>query len=335
MGKKANPAVVGAFVVGAVVLAVIGVALFGSGRMFRTVYTYVLYFSGDVNGLKVGAPVKFKGVEVGAVHDIRLNVGEMDLLSEKSPKVEPGSVRIPVIIELDEDVLARKGGRVKPDPQTIKRLIDLGLRGQLSMESFVTGLLYVKLDLFPGSELNLVADPTVKYTEIPTLPTPLEEVQSKAAAFFAKLKDADIEGMLKALRSAVDGIDQLANSPKLRETLDEMPELARNVDRAVDDLRTTLSSVETLAGNFNAKVGPLVKSVETTANEAGEALQAATQTLDHTNRVLQPDSPVMYRLGKSLEDLSETARAVRRLAEELERNPSLLLRGKAMPEEKK
>ena len=332
MGKKANPAIVGAFVVGAVVLAVIGVALFGSGRMFRTVFPYVLYFTGDVNGLKVGAPVKFKGVEIGSVQDVLLNVSEMGIFDESAPQAE--KIRIPVIIELDEDALAQKGGKVKPDSETIKRLIDLGLRGQLSMESFVTGLLYVKLDLFPGSALKLVADPTVKYAEIPTLPTPLEEVQSRAAEFFAKLKEADIQGLVNNLGSAVEGIDQLVNSPKLKETLDTLPDVARKLDGAITQLETTLQSVGELSDDFGAKIDPLARSVETTAKQAGEALRAATMTMQHTNTVLQPNSPVMYRLGRSLEDLSEAAQAIRRLAEDLERNPSILLRGKAMPEEK-
>jgi len=334
MGKKANPAVVGAFVVGAVVLAVIGVALFGSGRMFRTVFPYVLYFSGDVNGLKVGAPVRFKGVEIGSVKDVLLNVSEMGIFDPAAPEMGSGRVRIPVIIELDEDVLAQKGGKVKPDPKTVKRLIDLGLRAQLSMESFVTGLLYVKLDLFPGSDLRLVADPTVKYAEIPTLPTPLEEVQSKAAEFFAKLKEANIQGLVENLDSAVAGIDQLVNSPKLKETLDTLPDIALKLDGAIARLETTLKSVGELSDDFSAKIDPLARSVETTAKQAGEALRAATKTMQHTNTVLQPDSPVMFRLGRSLEDLSEAARAIRRLAEDLERNPSVLLRGKAMPEEK-
>ena len=143
MGKRANPAIVGAFVVGAVVLAVVGVALFGSGRLFRTTYEYVMYFTGDVNGLKIGAPVKFKGVEIGRVQDILLNVSQMNVFDSSAPQAAAGKVRIPVIIEIDQDALSEKGGHIKPDPKTLKLLIDRGLRGQMAMESFVTGLLYV------------------------------------------------------------------------------------------------------------------------------------------------------------------------------------------------
>jgi paraquat-inducible protein B len=335
MGKRANPAIVGAFVVGAVVLAVVGVALFGSGRLFRTTYQYVLYFTGDVNGLKVGAPVKFKGVEIGAVKDVLLNVSEMQAFDRAAPELAGGKVRIPVIIEIDQDALTQKGGKVKPDPQTMKRLVDLGLRGQLAMESFVTGLLYVKLDMHPGSELRLVADASVRYPEIPTLPTPLEEVQMKAAEFFAKLKEADIEGLIDHLSSTVEGIDRLVNSPKVNETIDSLPAIARKLDDAIARLSPTLDSIRDLSKSLDAKIDPLSSSLETTAKNAADALQTARGTLSNANTVLQPNSPVMFQLGRTLADLSEASQAVRRLAEELERNPSVLVRGKAAPEEKK
>jgi paraquat-inducible protein B len=334
MGKRVNPALVGAFVVGAVVLAVVGVALFGSGRLFRTTYEYVLYFTGDVNGLKIGAPVKFKGVEIGAVKDVLLNVSEMTVFDAGAPQASSGKLRIPVVIELDQDALTQKGGRVRPDPETVKRLVQFGLRGQLAMESFVTGLLYVKLDIHPDSPLTLIADASVPYHEIPTLPTPLEEVQMKAAEFFAKLKEADIAGLVDHLSRTIAGIDSLVNSPKLTETLDALPAMVRNLDGAIARLTRTLGSIEELSESFDAKVDPLSASLEATAKSASEALRAVTSTLNNADSVLQPDSPVMFQLGRTLADLAEAARAIRRLTEELERNPSVLVRGKAAPEEK-
>jgi paraquat-inducible protein B len=333
MGKRANPAIVGAFVVGAVVLAVVGVALFGSGRLFRTTYEYVMYFTGDVNGLKIGAPVKFKGVEIGRVQDILLNVSQMSVFDSSAPQAAAGKVRIPVIIEIDQDALSEKGGHIKPDPKTLKLLIDRGLRGQMAMESFVTGLLYVKLDLFPGSELDLVADSSVRYVEIPTLPTPLEEAQMKAAEFLAKLKEADIKGLIDHLSSTVQGIDRMVNSPKLHETVDTLPVLARNLDAAVSRFSATMESVQGLAKSFDSKVDPLVLSLQSTAKDAAQTMRAATSTLNNADVVLQPSSPVMYQLGRTLADLAEAAQAIRRFAEDLERNPSALVRGKAVPQE--
>ena len=72
MSNRANPAVIGAFVVGAVALAVTGLLIFGSGKLFKRTTKAVCFFTGDVMGLNVGAPVKFKGVDVGSVAEVRL-----------------------------------------------------------------------------------------------------------------------------------------------------------------------------------------------------------------------------------------------------------------------
>ena len=98
MNKKMSPAMIGAFVLGAVALIVIAILVFGSGRLFRQTRTFVLYFDSSVNGLRVGAPVKLKGVEIGSVKDIRLLVGQGTAGDE-----------IPVIIEIDLKKLTRRG----------------------------------------------------------------------------------------------------------------------------------------------------------------------------------------------------------------------------------
>ena len=98
MNKKISPTLIGAFVVGAVALIVIAILVFGSGRLFRQSRDFVLYFDNSVNGLRVGAPVKFKGVEVGSVKDIRLQLEQGKLIN-----------KIPVIIEIDLGKLTSRG----------------------------------------------------------------------------------------------------------------------------------------------------------------------------------------------------------------------------------
>ena len=329
MGKRANPAVVGGFVVGAVVILVTAVALFGSGRLFRTTYPYILYFSGDVNGLNVGAPVKFKGVELGSVAKIMLNVAGTGVGGDA---FEAEDVRIPVIIELDEEATLARGAANAPDPASVKRLIDLGLRAELSMESFVTGILYVKLDIEPNSELRLVGDPLVPYVEIPTKPTALEEVERKAAEFLARLDKLDVEGLIDSLTATISAIESLVNSQGLADTIETLPRIASKLEVAIDEAGATLAEIRKVGDGLGGQAEIAVASLTRTSDQAGETLAAARTTLSSVTELLDPASPTLYQINKSLEDLAGATRAVRILAEDLERNPSVLLRGKASGE---
>ena len=95
MSKKANPTLIGAFVVGAIVLVIIAVTILGSGRLFRKTYEFVLYFEGSVSDLSERAPVKYKGVEIGSITNILLQLDEGAEVN-----------RIPVIIKLDANKIS-------------------------------------------------------------------------------------------------------------------------------------------------------------------------------------------------------------------------------------
>ena len=71
MSRQASPAVIGGFVVGALVLVVLGILVFGSGRFFADTDRVVMYFADDLQGLQAGAAVDFQGVPVGTVAQIK------------------------------------------------------------------------------------------------------------------------------------------------------------------------------------------------------------------------------------------------------------------------
>ena len=99
--NRANPKLIGAFVVGAVALVVIGVLLLGGAKFLTEKRTFVAYFEGSVKGLNVGAPVEFQGVRVGSVTDIQLQF----LTAEKE-------FRIPVFIQIEPDKMTEVGRRM-------------------------------------------------------------------------------------------------------------------------------------------------------------------------------------------------------------------------------
>ncbi|HZC46127.1 MAG TPA: MlaD family protein, partial [Candidatus Acidoferrum sp.] len=122
MGKRVNAATVGAFVLGGIGLILAAVVVFGSGNLFRKMHEFVIYFPGDVNGLRIGAPVKFKGVEIGQVKRIKLRLEQE--VNRDNGKLR-ADVRIPVIIELDEEKIVSHGGTEidLDDPHTVPNLI--------------------------------------------------------------------------------------------------------------------------------------------------------------------------------------------------------------------
>jgi paraquat-inducible protein B len=213
MNKKISPTLIGGFVIGAVALLVIAIIAFGSGQLFRPTREFVLYFDSSVNGLRIGAPVKVRGVEIGAVKDIRFQLAEDTEIN-----------KIPVIIEIDLKKLTSRGVKAAAaeDVKAFRQIIvDRSLRGQLMTESLVTGLLYVGLDFFPGTPIHLVQKPDQdhKYQEIPTVPTYLEQAQDTAARILAKLEEVDFKAMMDSVSRAVDGFGQLVNSPALHSAI--------------------------------------------------------------------------------------------------------------------
>jgi paraquat-inducible protein B len=309
MGKKASPFTIGVFVVTAVALAVVGVTVFGSGRFFRRTETCVIYFKRSVNGLRVGAPVKVKGVEIGAVKRILLRLGSLAL--------EPEDVRIPVIIEIDRDRMAKESEGGAPS-MTVEEAIALGLRAQLVSESLVTGLLYIELDFHPGTPATLVNDPSVKYPEIPTLPTALERVEVQASEIITKLSETDFRGLVESLRQAVDSVKDLVASPKLHAAVDGLEGTEQSLNAAIADIRR-------LTGTVQGEIGPLGQRLNATADKAETAL-------DGVRVLVEPGSPVTYQLGHTLEEVAAAARSVHTLADALERDPSMLVRGRYVAE---
>jgi paraquat-inducible protein B len=312
MGKKANPALIGAFVVGAIALAVLGVVVLGSGQLFKDVSKFVMYFSGSVDGLATGAPVKFKGVQIGEVSEIRINLGEF----------RPSDVRIPVIVEVDNARLIAENVVENPaNPDRLKWLIDQGLRAQLQPQSLLTGLLFVQLDIHPDTRPEFFAPEGFKYPEIPTIPTVLEQAQSAMVKVLASLEKADIDGLIAALKRTVDGIDQLVNGDPLKGAVAKLPD-------TIDGLNASLDNIKKLAANIDGKMGPLSQSVNQTADAASRALNQLDTTLQGVQWVVQPDA----RLSVMLHEIAEAARSIRLLADYLERNPGALLRGRTSEE---
>ena len=148
MGSKISPTVIGAFVVGAIIFMVAGVLLFGGGNSSRRRQPYVLFFDSSVEGLNVGAPVIFRGVQVGQVTEISALVDpqKFDLVIRVKIETVRGVVKI----------VGAEDQSFQESRQGVEGLIQKGARASLRMQSFVTGLLYVAFDFHPDTPVKLM-----------------------------------------------------------------------------------------------------------------------------------------------------------------------------------
>ncbi len=191
MSEQANAKLIGFFVIGAVALLLFTVVLLSSARLFSERQKFVLHFSGSVNGLTVGSPVKFRGVRVGTVTDIVVAINPQD-----------ETIDVPVFIQLDSHRVSFANEKHEDVDLFIEQLIDRGLRAQLQMESLVTGQLYIEFDFKPATPVELVAD----NSGIPQIPTIPSGADALGNAF-------------EALRNAMNGVEDFLTSAQVKEVL--------------------------------------------------------------------------------------------------------------------
>jgi len=360
MSDRANPAVVGGFVIGALVLLVAGVLLFGSGALLSERVPVVAFFSGNVRGLQIGSDVEFRGVRVGTVTDIQLALD-----------VDAADLMIPVRMELDTRSLTLAGSAARAEAARASRFLDAlvakGLRARLDLKSFVTGQLAVGLDMYPNTEAVLIGAVDDIY-ELPTVPSALDRVskvlyelplQDIAAKFVATLDNLDRlladEHLAELLRDAAatarasraattaleanlgpllsearttvgalrEGIGALGR--RGNQALDDYAALATTTSRRVDALASRLEDVlqgiEQASDAVDASLAPL-------GSAAVATLTRAREVIDGAGAVFAEDSRTRYNLDVALEEFAAAARALRIMVDDLQRNPDALIRGR-------
>jgi phospholipid/cholesterol/gamma-HCH transport system substrate-binding protein len=320
INQRISPTLIGAFVLGAMVLAVTAVVLIGSGRFFRQTSPFVLYFSGSVNGLRVGAPVKFRGVEIGSVEDIRIRL-----------QPDQSVPQIPVIIGIDPKKVASLGGdeTILNSPAEYQRAIDRGLRGRLLTESVVTGGLFVALDFSargPGTFVQQPRSRKFQYREIPTERTSTERVRMAVTEMLTKLAESDLTGLVDSARQTISALHQLVGSPDLKAAV-------RSLDNVTGRVGDAAGSVSHLAAGLDSNVSGLTQDLRQTSVNATTMIDQASKVLQHTDTTLNA-SPLVYEMLRTLQEISAAARSVRLLTGYLERNPSVLFFGRPVAKEK-
>lgn len=321
MSRKANPKVIGGFVVGAIALGIALVVLMGSVRLFRDTNDFVVYFKQSVNGLKIGAPVKLRGIEIGQVKSISFSVG-----GARQENLD--QFRIPVVIEIDNDRVREEGGRAGGDTTRMRELINNGLRAALSVESFVTGVLYVSLDFKPESPAYYADLPNDPLMELPTTDSDFEAVQANITQIVEKLALADVPGLIDSAAAMAGSLTRAADAFRTTDLINSTQTSLAEINTTLKDLRAFLATAETHLASTSGQMDSTAQRLRSTLDRASDALDAIRMSLG-------PEAPVVVRMEEAMAELAAASRAFRELAQELERNPSGVVRGRAVQENKK
>jgi paraquat-inducible protein B len=324
MSKPIGKPIIGAFVLGAVAIAVAGIFVLGGGKFLKKKYMRVMFFDGSVKGLRVGAPVTFRGVKIGTVSDIVIRANAKDL-----------TTRIPVVVEVDPDSIETTEGQL--DDQ-LSRLIEKGLRAKLELQSMVTGQLQIELDFMPDKEARLVGGKT-KYPEIPTVPSMLSK-------FAKNLEEIPLTEISRRVTAILARIEEFMDNPALGQSVPNlnrtileaqklMEDMRGHVDRLMGSAATTIGHADELMVNVNKQINPLSTSVKKTADAVTEAANDARPAINEVGKAFSniatltgKGSEERRQLNRTLKELQAAARSIKVWAEYLERNPEALIRGK-------
>ena len=256
---------------------------------------YLVQFDESVRGLSPGAPVEFRGMRVGTVSDVGLQI---DVATE--------TVRIPVTIEIEPQRIRFTGADdrealVEKSPHALmEKMVERGLRAQLQPGNLLTGQMLVDLGFHPTAAPAKL-DRSGKFPEIPSVPSEIGALTASASGILTELAALPLTELVEDFRSTVQHVDALVSSPHATETLEA--------------LKVTATELQALVQTVDQQLGPL--------------LAQAQGTLASADAMVGSNSQTRYDLDSMLKELAGAARSIRVLTDYLERHPEALIRGKA------
>ncbi len=322
------------FLIGALVLGIVSYLSFGGTNVFSKPSRFLLYFGESVSGLDPGAAVKLNGVRIGRVAAINVRY---DAVTKQA--------QVRTVCEIDRNILTDNTGAEIDMTNTaaFESLIDRGLRARLNLTG-ITGLLFVELNFedprqYPANPLFMAE----QYPTVPTIPSPISEVQQSIVEIVADIKKVDFAGLSKQLNTlfattnekvgafdakalsdkvggAAAAVTAFVNAPETRQTF-------LNLNAALNELRVVLARID-------GHVGPLGDDMKKTLADAQSALKTLEATATTTQRFVAAQGNLGDEVTMSLRQLADAAAAMERLTDALARNPSSLIVGKKKPEGK-
>lgn len=325
--KRFSSTLIGAFVLGALALATVGVISFGAQVWWRETQYIAVYFDQSVYGLDRGSAVRMKGVRIGRVSSINVSY-------------EGGSAVVEVLCEIDRNPLALEDAEEQPDirdKETLEEMVADGLQARLDLIG-ITGMLYLELDFLGVPPERSVAVDHPEYVVVPSVPSSLTGLTDNLAEIARQLGAIDFVGIGNSAVQMLDTMHETLEEARVEELFDQLNETVSRVNKVLDseEMQTTIAAagksfedVSRLAERLDAQVDPLTENLKVTSEDLRETLRDASETFFALQELLGPRLGLGGQLGETFRTIENAARSVERLADYLERNPQAIVRGRA------
>lgn len=312
MSEPRKPFWIGAFLLSGIALLAGGLLLLGRDNWFSQPSDYVVYFTGALDGLDVGADVTYRGVKVGTVREIRLSYDR-----------ELKDVVIPVVLRINPDA----GRESQRFDRVVERLVERGLRAQLQTQSLLTGKAIVALDLFPG-QAGYVREPhDLELPTIPSVPSRVDQAADVLRDLLDTLRELPLGEMIVSANNTLQALERLSSSPELQGGLVSLAQTLHNLENLTQQLQRQIPPILDNARQGSGELRTAIGDLRQAAQAATVALQQMQGLAGDTRRSLGPESEAQYQLLQTLEELGRASKALQRTAESLEQQPESLIFG--------
>ncbi len=316
MSESRKPFLIGAFLLGGVVLLVAGLLLLSRDSLLTRPVEYVVYFTGALDGLDVGADVTYRGVKIG-------NVRQINLSYDRSLN----DVVMPVTIRINTDS-ARSSKADRGFDRSIEPLIERGLRAQLQTPSLLTGKAIVALDFF-AEQPGYIRDPhLVDLPAIPTVPSRIDQISDVLRNLAEGLREMPLKETLETANKTLLAFERLASAPETQAGIQSLSVSLANFEKISQQLQQRLPGMLDNVQSGSVELKAALVDVRHAAQSARDALQQMDAMVSDGRRSLGPQSELQYELLQSLQDLGQASKALQRTAESIEQQPQSIIFGK-------
>lgn len=291
------------------------------------------YIRESVQGLEVGSPVRYRGVQVGRVTTIGLASAEY-----RRPEGEPFASSFQLVVVRFAVNLQRVG-----DIPSLDDAVALGLRARLSSQG-ITGVSYIELDFVDGARSEALRrlpwEP--RYPWIPAVPSTVAQVQSAAETVMRQLQDIDFATLFGNITSLAAELRDQVKAAELARTVNEATALLadfRRIAREADipgvlgEIRTTtLALRETVqSSEVQGALASLAAAAQDLRRTAARLPGTITQLEAGVRGVRGTTGDLQADMAPLLRDLRATTQNLRETTEALRRSPSQALLGAPPP----